>query len=99
MIAAPFLTALLGFALFGLAADPHHRVRFGRPCPPAHRATLRVAGSVCLVIDFALAWRVWGPVTAPIGWVATLMPAAAATFAGLNLLPRTWRLPRRSRDL
>lgn len=87
MTALPFLIALLSFVSFALATDPHHRKRFGGPCPRRRVLLLRAAAWAVLAVDFGVSLSVWGVVFGPIGWFATIMVGAAAAFCLLNLAP------------
>lgn len=82
-----FLFALLGFLSFALATDHHHQRRLHRRCTPRAARNLRVTAWTSLLVAFALALKIWGPIYAPIAWTAAIMLAAATTTLAVNLLP------------
>ena len=82
-----FLLGLIAFMLFALSTNRHHERGWGRRCSPRAATRLRIAAWVCVGVDFVMAIVAWGAVVGPIGWVASCMVGAAATFLLLNLLP------------
>ncbi|MFT6570489.1 MAG: peptidoglycan biosynthesis protein MviN/MurJ (putative lipid II flippase) [Sphingomonas echinoides] len=87
MKAVAFLLGLIAFMLFALSTNRHHERGWGRRCSPRAATGLRIAAWVCVGVDFVMAIVAWGAVFGPIGWVASCMVGAAATFLLLNLLP------------
>lgn len=90
MTALAFLTAILAFTCFGLATDRHAEKRLGARLVRRHSDRLRFGGWALLALGFVVAMIAWGPVFGAIGWTATVLSGAAATFLALNLLPEGW---------
>ena len=78
---------VIAFALFGIATDRHHEMRFGRRMGAAFARRCRLAAWLVLGAAFAGAVAAWGWVFGPIAWTGLAMAGAAASFLFLNLIP------------
>lgn len=81
------LLATAAFVLLGLAADPHHRRRFGHWPQAKRRMMLRTGGWLALVASVVPAMLARGWVFGPILWAGVIMAGAGIAFLGLNFIP------------
>ncbi|MBB5709476.1 DUF3325 domain-containing protein [Sphingomonas xinjiangensis] len=87
MSALALLLITAAFALFGLATDPHHRVRFGRIPRAARKRQLRLGAWAALAFAFPLSVGARGWIMGSILWSGYVMLGAGLVFLALNFLP------------